>query len=106
MRLDDDRGIWLLPDPLHLEIHILHGCSCYLHRVNCQYLRRHLQGILLCYCNVVLQIIIKFHRQLFDSHEECDLCTSSLAMPPEVGHSVYLLTILMVLHVADRQVFN
>ncbi|KAI9552381.1 hypothetical protein GHT06_022747 [Daphnia sinensis] len=40
----------------------------------------------------------------FDSREDCLLCTASPSIRPEVGHALYLFTILMVLHVADRQI--
>ncbi|KZS10628.1 Adenylate cyclase type 4 [Daphnia magna] len=40
----------------------------------------------------------------FDSREECLLCTASPSIRPEVDHALYLFTILMVLHVADRQI--
>ncbi|XP_057376750.1 adenylate cyclase type 2-like isoform X2 [Daphnia carinata] len=40
----------------------------------------------------------------FRSREECLLCTASPSIIPEVDHALYLFTILMVLHVADRQI--
>lgn len=43
--------------------------------------------------------------QIYDSREECLFCEASPSVQPELSHALYLLTFLMILHAADRQVF-
>lgn len=56
------------------------------------------------YFRELIMCLSGFFPQIFATLEVCSQCKASLALTPELSHIIYLVMILLVLHVADRQV--